>query len=294
MVTVDNLMFGVEIETQNCSDGKPDELDPDNYRDELVEAVEEQLQNISRRTIRNAIRDSEILSVDPDEVWQTLEERLLEDRESEEEAQDIQPDRERWYQHTDGTVKGYEYTFRDPKNLGESIIAIDTFPWGEAEIDLQCSHHIHVSWDGISTTTTRQVKLYLTTVYLLHKASQALRDCVKFRFDQGQNWAHRYFRPTLDNGRYCAIAQREVGNGTYEFRFFGGIDNAELSIEAIRLVADAAILADKDALFYMTTVKAMVSVGYNFKDAFNAACCGDLFTDLQQYSSLFIPAQEGV
>ena len=118
-----------------------------------------------------------------------------------------------------------------------------------------------------------------------------MRDCVKGRFDQGQNWAHRYFRPTLDNGRYCAIAQRDLGNGTYEFRFFGGIDNAELSKEAIRLVADAVILADKDQLFYMTTIKAMANAGYNFKDAFNAACCGDLDQGLQQYSSLFIPDQ---
>lgn len=294
MLTVDGLMFGLEIETQNCSDNTPTELDPDNYLDEWVEAVEERLQNISRRTIRNAIRDSEILSVDPDEVWQALEENLLSDWSSDDEAYDIEPDREHWSHQNDGTVKGYEYTFREPKSLGESIIAIDTFPWGDAEIDDQCSHHIHVSWSGISTTDTRQCKLYLTTIYLLHKASQELRDCVKSRFDQGQNWASRYFRPSLDNGRYCAIAQRELGNGTYEFRFFGGIDNAELSIEAIRLVADAAILADKDALFYMTTVKAMASVGYNFKDAFNAACCGDLDPDLQQYSSLFIPSKGSV
>jgi hypothetical protein len=288
MLTVDDLRFGVE----SCD--KPTDLDADDYRDELVEAIESQLQNISRRSIRNAIRDGDRIVVDPDEVWNDLERRLLDEWSGDDEAKSLDPDRSVWDQETDGTVKGYEYTFSGTRSLGEAVLALGGFPWDVAEIDDQCSHHIHVSWSGIATTSTRQCKLYLATIYLLHKASQSLRDCVKGRFDQGQNWAHRYFRPTLDNGRYCAIAQRELGNGTYEFRFLGGIDRAELSIEAVRLVADAAVLADEEELYYMTTIRTMVSQGYNFRDAFTAACCGDLFPDLQQYSRLFIPAQGSV
>jgi hypothetical protein len=126
---------------------------------------------------------------------------------------------------------------------------------------------------------------------LLHKASQELRVKVAERLGQSDRWCERYFRPSLDNGRYCAIAQREVGNGTYEFRFFGGIDNAELSVEAMQLVADAVILADKDVFFNMAEIKKAIDNDWRFGCAFSYACRGILSQELAQMCSLFAITQ---
>jgi hypothetical protein len=131
----------------------------------------------------------------------------------------------------------------------------------------------------------------LATIYLLHKASQALRVKVEERLGQKDRWCERYFRPTVSNGRYCAIAQREVGNGTYEFRFFGGIDNAELSKEAMRLVADAVILADKEVFFNMTEIRKAIDNDWHFGGAFSYACRSILPQVLSSMCSLFATTQ---
>jgi hypothetical protein len=149
-----------------------------------------------------------------------------------------------WDKHNDSTVTGWEYVFSQPRKYGRTLEVLQAFPWSDAEIGVECSFHIHVSWPNLEHWMSRQLKLLI----LLGKAcieNDTLRAIVGSRIEN-KSWARQYYAPRIGNDRYCAIAQRVKNSATYEYRVFGYVESFGEATVCVDHVAEACIHASQD------------------------------------------------
>ena len=279
MLDANVLVYGIEIETQNHEENhRPDryDLDSSEYISEIAEEMGDRLEAIGQSDRRRAARRGDDIVISFDECWDTVADRVIDDWDCDGDKEiDICPPSQ-WERHTDGSVKGYEYVLELPKTYEETIESIKVFPWHNAEIDSECSHHIHVSWPNIQTTSTRQAKLLISLMYFSKVFTDEMRACIISRLEaedrfsgRSGSWCEHYYPLRVTEERFAAVSRRKKGeNPTYEFRIFGGIDSEELSIEAIDIVKECCVFASKDDFWDMKNISTFCDEGADYRRVF--------------------------
>jgi hypothetical protein len=235
MFTREDLMFGVEIETQNEKDCEPD-FDQSDYHEEICEEIYDRVSTMTRRQIIRECSGGSDLTISYDTAWDSVLDRLREEAE-EKEPLGV-PDC--YHKHSDGSVEGWEYVFCRPVNYTTANKWLKNFPWGDAEIDSECSFHIHVSWPDIAHYATRQLKLLISLGYLC-TVNKDLASIIEARVERN-SWCDEYYAERISTGKYCAISQRKKDDSTYEFRIFGYVTNIDEAKACIDAAANCCLI----------------------------------------------------
>lgn len=145
----------------------------------------------------------------------------------------------------DSTVSGPELQFPedDGAEVDDVLFALHQFfRYYDVDVDQDCSFHIHVSFDEADDERgwreqgkpeERRFSQYLLLEYITSHISSVPTSVLTDRVGRRHS---RFFALKIDNDKYRFIADR---CGTWEFRFFGNIDNFPEANECITLAVNA-------------------------------------------------------
>jgi hypothetical protein len=136
----------------------------------------------------------------------------------------------------DQSVKGGEIRTRGALSPFQFLAAAkDLLSNNEFEVDTGCSFHIHLSVPGVQHMYGAQLQSEMTAYILEHAG--ALSDGMKLRLESSA--LRKYACPKIEDTKFTAVNSHD--QGTWEFRIFGNINDANdarrcllLAIEALR------------------------------------------------------------
>jgi len=145
----------------------------------------------------------------------------------------------------DNTVSGPELQF--PKDDGAEVEDVlfalrRFFKSYDVDVDEDCSFHIHVSFDeaddeiGLREQGKQEERRFSQYLLLEYITSHISSVPTSVRTDRVGRRHSRFFALKIDNDKYRFIADR---GWTWEFRFFGNIDNFPEANECITLAVNA-------------------------------------------------------
>ena len=136
---------------------------------------------------------------------------------------------------SDGTVSGFEIRTRGgltPADFDAAARAVCSVPH---TVDTGCSFHVHVKLPGRRLTYSQDFHRLLLEWLVCH-VDEFPAPVLTRLADSGKR--DRYFRPLLDEDKYRAI--RHHPSGTWEFRLFGNVADAESALKC-RALTEAAV-----------------------------------------------------
>lgn len=160
----------------------------------------------------------------------------------------------------DGSVDGGEIRPIHKQTLENSIALLQSLEKSydfrkDMRVDIECSFHIHISNTGIKHSYGENFQRYMYEY--LYNNMDKLSNNILQRFlhvqdndnndededDEGAtDWCNEYYALEISTDRYNAIAFRE-SLGTWEFRFFGNISNANEGILCLNFAKDCYMYA---------------------------------------------------
>jgi hypothetical protein len=156
----------------------------------------------------------------------------------------------------DGSVQGFEFRTQGPQTIDEFITKVNKVFSMDHEINERCSFHIHISLPDVQHSYGPRLQAAMTE-YLLCRIGEMPASLVsRWQGDLG------YFKPQISREKYVFV-NRHQRCGTWEFRCFGNITNAEDA----KFCADMAIKALQHGYKVVAKEEELLKDKYNLSES---------------------------
>lgn len=156
---------------------------------------------------------------------------------------------ENWSWEHDGSVSGGELHFDKPLDFHDACKAVDKLHRrhdfrDDLGCNAECSGHVHVSIVGVRHQYGVNMQKYMLQYLWDHMHDLSRDQLLRFA---ASTWQDEYFAIAESSQKYNAVAFR-AEYGSWEFRIFGNIQDANQAIQCMKMAGEALLWAREQRL----------------------------------------------